>query len=164
MGDSRTKSPINSVKHYAHTSSFAITNGVRNSITLVESIVAPATANAFSVKEGSIVSSIYVEYWVSGVTADKTVSQCIVKLPGGSIVPSFTEMTNMGTYKNKKNVLAFHQGLAPTGGNIISFFSNWVKIPKGKQRFGLGDELALVTSANGTNVNLCGFSTFKEYT
>ncbi len=155
--------PINTVKHYGHTSAFAITNGVRSVIVLVDAIVAPAVASAISVKEGAIIKAVYVEFWVSGVTAEKTVSACIVKLPGGSVSPTFTEMTNMGTYNNKKNVLEFHQGLAPTGGNIIPIFRGWIKIPKGKQRFGFSDQLILAVSANGTNVNLCGFTTFKEY-
>jgi len=41
----------------------------------------------------------------------------------------------------------------------------WYKIPKTKQRFGLGDRLVLQIASQGTDaLDFCGFATYKEYT
>ncbi len=154
---------INSIKHYVHVPVTVVNSGARTSFVVSTSVVAPATGNASDVREGSLVKAVYVEMWVDGVTASKTVNTCFIKLSAGSPVPSAAEMSNMGAYTNKKNVLEFHQGLAPSGGNIIPLYRGWIKIPKGKQRQGLQDVIRCVINAVGTNVNVCGFFTYKEY-
>ncbi len=47
--------------------------------------------------------------------------------------------------------------------NSVPLFRGWVKIPKGKQRFGLGDEFIVAFESVGEAAQLCGFSTYKEY-
>ncbi len=158
------KAVIHSEKTYLHTPAAVITSGAGHEIDVVTAIakgVAPASAD--EVHEGDSVKAVYLEFWYSGVTADKTLACAFVKLPGGAASPTFAEMANMSAYVNKKNVLEFHQGLAPTGGNVVPMFRHWVKIPKGKQRMGLGDKLILKSVAVGTNVNICGVSTYKAY-
>ncbi len=106
---------------------------------------------------------MYVEIWANGATASKTGFSCITKSIGNAAYPTFGETANMGAYANKKNVLETHQGIMPSGGNQMAFYRHWVKIPKGKQRMGLGDSIKITISATGTVVNMCGLVVFKEY-
>lgn len=155
------KPTINSDKHYIHSAVFTTVSAARTILKLVT--VDNALGVPADVRVGALVKAVYVEYWVDSATASKTVNAAIVKLPGGASAPTYAEMQNLSTYANKKNVLEFHQGLAPSGGNTIPLFRQWVLIPKGKQRFGLGDEIVFVISATGATMNTCGFATFKEY-
>ncbi len=158
------RSPIKSIKHYVHLPASVITSGALLGQPLVVAITeGAARANASDVEEGCEIKAVYCEFWISGVTIDKTAVWIIVKRPSGAVNPSFTEMNNLGTYVNKKNILFTGQGLAPTNGNVLNIVKGWIKLPKGKRRFGLGDKLFLVVAATGTNVNICGFNTFKEY-
>ncbi len=157
------KAIIKAIKHYFHVPAAVITSGGITASVLVNTIAEGATrSNAFDVYEGSNVAAVYVEHWLSGVTLDKTATWCILKRPAGVAGPTFTEMANLGAYANKKNILNAGQGLAPTNGNVLNIYKGWIMIPKGKQRFGLGDSLVLTIAAVGTNVTHCGLSTFKE--
>ncbi len=158
------KSIIKSIKHYQHTPAQVISSSATGQVTLVNAIVEGATrATATDVFEGATVKAVYCEFWISGVTIDKTGTWCILKRPANVAQPTFAEMANLGSYPNKKNILNAGQGIPPTNGNVMNIYKGWIKIPKGKQRFGQGDKLQLVVSAVGTNVNLCGLITFKEY-
>ncbi len=155
---------IKSVKHYFHTPVTVIASGALVAVSLVDAIVeGAARANAFDVFEGSTIKSVFCEYWISGVTLDKTATWIILKRPANVAIPTFGEMANLGSYANKKNILNSGQGIAPTNGNVMNIYKGWIKLPKGKQRFGLDDKLQLVVAAVGTNVNLCGIVTYKEY-
>ncbi len=151
---------INSDKHYVHLPVTVVTNGARTNVFIL--LADNSLAAATSVRVGSVVKAVYVELWVDSATASKTVSACVYKLSDGTS-PTFGEMSNMTTYSNKKNVFEFHQGLAPTTGNIIPLFRQWIKIPKGKQRIGLGDSIKISVAATGANMNMCGVFVFKEY-
>ncbi len=158
------RAPIKAIKHYSHISATVITNASTLVVNLVSTIAEGATRTlATDVYEGAVVKAVYVEYWISGVTVDKTAQWIILKRPALVAAPTFAEMSNLGSYANKKNILNSGQGLAPTNGNVMNIYKGWIKIPKGKTRFGLKDSLQLVVAANGTNVNLCGLTTFKEY-
>ncbi len=151
------------VKHYFQTAAAVISSGAVAQVLLVTSVAEGATRSlATDTYEGSIVEAVYVEHWLSGVTIDKTATWVIVKRPASVAAPTFTDMANLGSYANKKNILNSGQGLMPTNGNVMNIYKGWIKIPKGKQRFGLGDSLVLIIAAVGTNVNHCGLSTFKE--
>ncbi len=158
------RSPIMSNKHYVHQDSTAIASGSGLNILVVTTLArGAAIAAASDVFEGAIVKAVYLEYWVDGGTASKTVIGMVVKIIGNGTMITFAESTNLGTFKGKKNILEVHQGLAPSSGNQMAIFRHWIKIPKGKQRFGLGDSLQIKVSAVGTAVNVCGFATFKDY-
>lgn len=152
---------INSDKHYVHFPVASVASGARTSLTVLD--VDNDLGNASSVRVGAIVKAIYVEMWADGDTASKTGFACITKLGGTQSGPTYAETLNMTTYLNKKNVLESHQGLMPSGGNQLAFFKHWVKIPKGKQRMGLGDTVKISISATGTAINFCGIVVFKEY-
>lgn len=157
-------SPIKAIKHYGQTPALTITSGVRTGVSLVTAIVEGAARSAsIDVEEGSVIKAVYCEFWIQGVTISNTATWVILKRPSDAPNPTFTEMNNLGTYTNKKNILFSGQGIAPTNGNVMNIVKGWIKIPKGKQRFGLGDKLALVVAATGTDVILCGLTTFKEY-
>ncbi len=47
--------------------------------------------------------------------------------------------------------------------NSVALVRQWFKIPKGKQRFGLGDQLFVTAQSTGQDFQLCGFATYKEY-
>ncbi len=154
---------INSIKHYFHTPVIALASGAVTIIKLSSSIAeGAARANATDVYEGSKITAMFLEYWISGVTLNKTATWCIIKLSGGAIAPTFAEMANLGSYANKKNILNAGQGIPPTNGNVMNIYKGWIKIPKGKQRQGLKDEIVLVLAAVGTVTNICGLLTFKE--
>ncbi len=134
--------------------------------TLVRGIsVAAVGANTFEVQEGSVVKAIYVEYWVS--SDDATLSSGTIsfeKVPAEATNMTHAQSQNLAAYANKKNLLETHQGLFPSSSqNPVNIFRHWVKIPKGKQRIGLGDEIVLNFSAVADGLKFCGLATYKEY-
>ncbi len=147
-----------------------ITAGVNQTNELVDAKVAPASAAAEDVHEGSVIKAIFIEMWVlndaaSGVEAQFTVA--LEKKPSDGPDMTFTNSQNLGAYPNKKNILYVTQGvLAPflDGQSAVALFRQWFAIPKGKQRFGLGDQMVLNMAAVGQNIRRCGISTYKEYT
>ncbi len=151
---------INTEKHYQHTPVIGVASGSATTLELIDASASPTQAN--EVREGAVVKAIYVEYWVTGDVSDSTISGAVVKEPSGAASPTIGNMTNMGAYINKKNVLEFHQGLAPSAGNVIPMFRHWILIPKGKQRFGLGDKLTITFSSAVAALDVCGFATYKE--
>jgi len=42
-------------------------------------------------------------------------------------------------------------------------YKGWIKIPKSKQRMGLGDRIVVQTFAQALDMIDCGFETYKEY-
>ncbi len=161
----RMRPRIKAIKHYVQVPAATIGSGSVSGIPLITTVAeGAARATTATVEEGSTISALYVEWWISGVTADKTVNWFLVVLPSGVSTPTVTNALNMQAYDNKKNILKAGQGLAPTGGNTVPILREWVKLPRGKQRFGLGDKLMLLLNATGTTVNHCGFATYKEQT
>ncbi len=158
------KAQIHSIKHYVHQLKTTVASGGTTGYDLVDAVAeGAARANTFSVNEGNTVKAIYVELWVSGASVDNTVNCIVVKIPGTGANPTFTEMNNLGSYENKKNILEAHQGLTSASGTVIPMLRHWIKIPRGKQRMGQGDRIAVRLSATGAVVNFCGIATFKEY-
>ncbi len=157
------RSRVNTTKHYTQQTSFGIGSGVVTDFPLVTAIAqGAAVANTFDVFEGSVITAIYLEFWIDGVTASKTAIWIVSKRSSDTTTPSATDMANLGAYDNKKNILNSGQGLPPSGGNVMAIYKGWLKIPKGKQRFGLGDKLSLTVHSIGTTTNICGLSTFKD--
>ncbi len=135
------KAPIHSEKHYFQISLSTATTGATNEEILIQSAAVPTGVN--QVTEGAIVKAVFLEIWAIGTTADQFFTAIVVKLEGGALAPATANMAALGTYTNKKNILYTTQGLASNDGIAmpLPLFKGWIKIPKGKQRFGLGDEL-----------------------
>ncbi len=112
----------------------------------------------------------YVEFWVSQDSASIVGSYTVVLLknPGGSNPPLTADLAALHDYDNKKNILFTAQGLlTPNDGGQVPVLRGWYKIPKGKQRFGLGDLMQIAlrnNNATAIDINFCGVVIFKEYT
>ncbi len=161
--------PINSIKHYVHRTNSTVASGALQTNVVVHSVVAPATATAADVKEGSIVKAIYCEFWIVSAGSPTTEAQFIIiveKLPGNSTGITAAQALNLGAYPNKKNILYVSQGILGsrevTG--AIPVIRTWVLIPKGKQRMGLDDQLLFHLAPVGQTIKACGIFTYKEYT
>jgi len=169
MARKRMLAPINSNKHYVHQTNTVVGTGLVLNLTAVDAVVAPATSNSFDVEEGSVVKAIHLEYWINGNHSSADVTQfgiAVLKVPGGSVSPTFTNMNNLGAYENKKNILFTSQGIiaAQVGDSqSVPILRDWILIPKGKQRMGLGDRIITVLACSGQPLRVCGLATYKEY-
>ncbi len=122
-----------------------------------------------AVEVGAVVKAVYVEYWLGQASTSVVGSYTTIlhKNPGGNSPATATNLAALHDFDNKKNILFTSQALTPpTDGGQVMVMRGWYKIPKGKQRFGLGDRLDLVTrnnTATAVSINGCGFALFKEY-
>jgi len=163
----RMLAPITSIKHYVHRANSVIATGnvLTHSVVIA---VAKGAARALpsNVEEGAVVKAVHLEYWICG-TLDAATSQfafIVYKLPAGQVVADATDMANLGSWDNKKNILFSSQGVLPEGesSQSIPVIREWIKIPKGKQRFGLNDSFRVTFFSVGT-LQVCGLATYKEY-
>ncbi len=161
--------PIVSVKHIVQRTSNATGSGSITSVPIVVAVDAPASGTTSEVLQGSIVKAIYIELWGLGGGAVTTETQFTISLEKRSAVAAhsmdFTESQNLSAYLNKKNIFYITQGIV---GNVeasasMPFIRQWIAIPKGKQRMGLGDEVVLNISAVGQIFQNCGVFIYKEY-
>ena len=161
------KAPISTRKHYVQFTEFNVP-----SLTVTEQVHAKGTPVqttnlASEVIEGSVVKAVFVELWL---TTDGSESGTFVvifeKANQDASAPSLSEMTTLDSYTNKKNILFTSQGiLAGEGsGNPTPVLRQWIKIPKGKQRIGLDDQLRInIASIGAAQLVGCSFATYKEY-
>ncbi len=158
------RSPINSTKHYVQKSLSTVLASASDAILIAQGVEQSAANLPTEVRSGAIVKAVFVEMWArTGDTAPGSVLMTLVKTPQ-NLTPTFAQMAALHTYPNKKNVLYHTQGISnDQDADGIPFVRQWFKIPKGKQRFGLGDQLFLVVSAQALDQIICGFATYKEY-
>jgi len=160
------RAPIHSVKHYTQITLSTATTVSTNSELLINAVEILAKNTNNEVEEGAVVKAVFVELWVIGSVSNQFFTIMIEKTIGGGNAAAFANMTDLGGYLNKKNILYTTQGLASNDGiaQPIPIIRQWFKIPKGKQRFGLGDSLRLNVASRGTDdIIYCGFATYKEY-
>ncbi len=160
------RAPIHSNKHYVQTSLSTILAGAVDVITIANAVV-PADVNTVSeVVEGALVKAVFIEEWLrAGDAAAGSFITIVEKVEGGQGNPSAAEMAALGSYSNKKNILYTSMGTLNDQDSLATpVLRQWLKIPKGKQRMGLGDRLRLVTFAQSLDIIRCGFMTYKEYT
>ncbi len=158
---------VHSVKHYVQFS-----RGTVGTVSVVNLDVVLAvegtTANAVDeVAEGSTIKAIYIELWLLDAGNDGSAVVTVSKMPIGTTSINFANMNALGNYTNKKNVYYTFQGLTPNDGiaQPVNVMKGWLKVPRSKQRFGLGDSLRITIANNSANdLFFCGFSTYKEYT
>ncbi len=159
---------INTVKHYVQRSNLAIASGAAASTIVAAAVSNTALPSAtHHVKEGSVVKAIYLEYWLKGTgasDADTQFNLVFFKNPGGANDMSVSDSLNLMAYDNKKNIFFSSQGVigGVGGGQSIPVVRQWFKIPKGKQRMGLNDELTVFVGSTGESVQLCGQAIYKE--
>ncbi len=163
----RMLAPIVSIKHYVQQEKTGIASGAKFPVEIVQGVGQSAVTNTSDVVEGSVVKAVFLEFWVksnASAGTDNKFQLVIEKLQFNAVPISFTQMNNLMSYPNKRNILFFSQGvIGDLTTQSVPIVRQWFKIPKGKQRFALGDELVLSVSATGAELELCGFSTYKEY-
>ncbi len=160
------KAPIHSQKHYVQFPIDEVGMGTAQSITLIHGVESTVANLANEVTEGSVVKAIYFELWLhnQGNLGESIVT--LSKNPLNNTGPTFTNLANLYTYENKKNILFTHQGLTSNDGvsGPVVVHKGWERIPKSKQRFGLGDTLTInISNTSSNGLNRCGFATYKEY-
>ncbi len=159
--------PITSVKHYVHRSTTQVGGTSIVNFEALEGVSQNAVTNAQDVVAGSVVKAIYIEMWLNGEDATNQAQfvLTIEKLPANATVMSISDSSNLTAYTNKKNVLYTTQGILGLAGlQSVPVHRGFVKIPKGKQRMGLGDKIMVNVAAVNVNIQMCGIAIFKEYT
>ncbi len=157
---------INSEKRIPQTTLTTIAQFAVVRTDLVSATQGADVTKAIEVDVGTVVKAIYLEYWlIGGETAQgSTFTATLEKSPGGGNVPDSTTMGDLNAYENKKNILYTTQGLvAESAANPTPVIRMWIKIPKGKQRFGNGDRLIWAVKAVTGSLDMCGFAIFKAY-
>jgi len=158
---------IHSVKHLVQYPLDPIAASTTKVILLAQGVERTVANAAKEVAAGSTIKAIFIELWLqnSGNDAEQIVTIC--KDSNNELGPIHAEMSALFTYVNKKNILFTHQGLSANDGigNPTSPMRMWIKIPRGKQRFGLGDTLVLsISNVSAGTLNSCGIAIYKEYT
>ncbi len=163
----RVLPPINSIKHMFGHTQFSVPSASVTNNQEIESVSLPAVANANEVRAGAVIKAVYIEYWIvsDSVNSTATFNITVEKRSGGQPSMTFTNANNLTAYPNKKNILYTTQGIVGNNGqnNAVPIVKQWVPIPKGKQRFGLGDTLFVNFAAITTGLQVCGISIYKEY-
>ncbi len=158
------RATVNSNKHYVQEPLTAIASGANANVLVAQSVEATLANQAFEVRSGSVIKAVYLEFWVkddSNVQGNVLLS--FLKTTDLQS-PTSTDMITLHNYTNKKNVFYHTQGLTNNDtSNAIPFIRGWYKIPKGKQRMGLGDSLFVAITAQTSGQVYCGFATYKEY-
>jgi len=163
----RMLAPISAIKHYVHQPNTGVAPGAIVVSTVATAVAkGAARATTATVEEGAVIKAIHLEYWLIG-TAATTVAQfafIVYKLPSGQTEPTAVNMQNLGSWENKKNILFSSQGILGELGSAqaIPVMRDWIKVPKGKQRFGLGDKFQVCTFGVA-DIRVCGLATYKEY-
>ncbi len=161
------RAPIHSRKHYVQITLSTAVTVTRNNELLIEGVAVTSKNTPREVEEGAIVKAIYIELWTLSSSNDGSEVVLLSKQQELNVGPTYVEAIAVDTYTNKKNILFTHQGLSSNDGvgNPQMVMRGWYKIPKSKQRFGLGDILTLTVANPSLNtLTYCGFATYKEYT
>ncbi len=154
---------VNTEKHFKQDSLFTLASGAISNRNIAVAVVAPAGGNT-DVRVGCTISAVYCEMWLtSDDTAQGSVICTLEKVPGNAADMSVGNAAALHSYANKKNILHTQMGLlGPNTQYPMAVVKGWFKIPKGKQRFGLGDQLHFNIFAQSNGVQGCGFFLFKE--
>ncbi len=164
-GRRRVSAPIVTEKHYAPQTVTTIAFGaIENRDVIIAVPVVDKNAST-EVEEGSVIKAVYIERWItSDDTGQTSFTLTVEKQPAGATDMTFAQSGALNSYLNKKNILYTTQGLAnPVAGVAMPAIRQWILIPKGKQRFGLGDKLIVNITGLSNGINVCGISIFKEW-
>ncbi len=159
---------ITTVKHYVQLTNATLTTGNVSTNSIASAVANTALpVNTSDVKEGSIITAVYVEIWLKGIgsaDSDTQFTLAIYKDPGGAFLMTSSDLANLMAYENKRNVMYVTQGVIGglTGGQAVPVIRTWLKIPKGKQRMGLLDKWRVSTTTIGESIQKCGVFVYKE--
>ncbi len=161
----RKLAPIITEKHI---SQFSVTTVALGGISVSTVAVAVAVndKNATNeVEQGTLVKAVFVERWITSDDASSgSFLLTVEKIPASADIQTFAVSQDLMNYPNKKNLLYTTQGLNnPRAGVATPVIRQWIAIPKGKQRMGLGDRIVVNISAITNGLDFCGFNLYKEY-
>ncbi len=160
--------PIHSRKHIVQVSLATVTQGAVGIRNIAQGIEGAASAPT-QVSEGALVKAVWVEMWAGteSATTVTTFTAGVYKNPGGGNQIVTAEAAALHDWTNKKNLLYTTQALLPLEeGGLMMIYKGWIKIPKGKQRMGLGDSLQFFirnNNASAIDIIFCGLFLYKEY-
>ncbi len=134
-------------------------------LSIVSAVATPNKDDPDEVEEGSTVKACYVELWIRAADTTGGSGQLVLyKKSSGQGTPSIVNMAALHDWNNKKNILFTQMGLFnDQDADAVAVMRGWYKIPKGKQRFGLGDELQITVFTPSIDLHICGFAIYKEY-
>jgi len=158
---------IHSTKHIVQVPISQVATGVVENIVIATSVESTTANLSTEIEEGSVVRAVYVEMWLQNQTNLGHSVVILEKVERAGNGATFSQMASLFSYPNKKNILFTHEGLTSNDaiGNPIPILREWFKIPKGKQRFGLGDKLVLtISNPSSNNLDRCGMMIYKELT
>ncbi len=158
---------IHSTKHLVQFPFNGITTGTAENLIIISTVAIVNKNIASEVEEGATVKAVYVELWTQNSANDGHEIVTLVKRSNNQNGVTFAESAGLFSFAEKKNILFTHEGLTSNDGvgNPIAVMRGWFKIPKSKQRFGLGDTLVVTVSNPSSNtLNRCGIAIYKEYT
>ncbi len=156
---------INSQKRIVQQSLSSVSELGTGFVDIVDTKNAPTASASNEVVTGTVIKAVYVEMWLNTSSQEQgTATAIIFKAPSTSTNPGTASMADLNSWAGKKDIYEMHQGLlADDNANPIPVFRGWIKIPKSKQRFGLGDRLVFgIRSISGTT-QFCGHFIFKAY-
>ncbi len=141
----------------------SVTGGTITTVSLLNVVDVPASAD--QIRIGAVVKAIFIELWIlAGSQQPGSFTITVEKVVGDGTPMDFLQSALLHDYPNKKNILYTTQGVSPdANGNPVPILRQWIKIPKGKQRFGQGDALFMNLSANVEDMTFCGVNIYKEY-
>ncbi len=156
---------VHSIKHYVQYSIFTVVGGTVVSKTIANAVATDVSQGIDKVVEGSSVKAIYVELRArAGDTVGASGQMIVFKAQADTGNPNAVDMAALGDWDNKRNIFYTTMGLFnDQDADAIALFKGWIKIPRGKQRFGLGDDLNFSIFSPSVDLQVCGFATYKEY-
>ncbi len=156
---------VHSIKHYVQFSIATVTGGSVATSAIATGVARDSVNLVNEVQEGSTVKAVYFELWVrAGSTTPSSGQMIVYKKQSDTSNPTSTEMAALGDWDNKRNILYTTMGLFnDQDADATIAFKGWIKIPKGKQRFTIGDDLNFSIFTPTIDLQICGFATYKEY-
>ncbi len=157
---------VHSLKHIVQFPFNQISTGTIENNILAFTKERTISNDANEVAEGSTIKAIYIELWLQNSANDGHQIVTVEKNVSGASAVTFAEQAALFDYDNKKNIFFTHEGLSSNDGvgNPQNILRQWIKIPKTKQRFGLGDTLYLnISNPSSNNLARCGVAIYKEY-
>ncbi len=156
---------VHSIKHYVQFSIGTVTGGATTALSVIDTVDIQGVTDVDEIMEGSVVKAIYIELWLrAGSTTPASGQTIIYKKQSDTTVASTTEMAALGDWNNKRNIFYTTMGLYnDQDADATLAFKGWIKIPKGKQRFALADQIKIQMFTPTIDLQFCGFATYKEY-
>ncbi len=156
---------VHSQKHYVQFSIATVAGGGVLALEIATAVAVASKNLASEVVEGSSIKAVYVELWGRAGSTTPTSGQMVIyKRESNAGNPTAAQMAALDGWDNKRNILYTTMGLFnDQDADAIALFKGWIKIPRGKQRWGLGDNLTITIFAASIDLQVCGFATYKEY-